>query len=132
FEFAFPGFRDGTLAPYGRWEYAHNDWLEALFTLGVPAGLLLWFAVAWILARCGKAALSRGPMSLYGAIALSAGVLAITHSLVDFVLQIQGFALPLTGILGIGVAQSWPRTEEPPLTTSRGASARLVSPRPRA
>lgn len=131
FEFAFPRFRDWTLAPYGRWEYAHNDWLEALFTLGVPAGLLLWFVVAWILTRCGKAALSGGPMSLYGAIALSAGILTITHSLVDFILQIQGFALPLTGILGIGVAQSWPRAEAA-LTTSRGVCARLASPRSRA
>lgn len=107
FEQAFPVFRDASLSPNARWEYAHDDWLEALFALGIPGGLLLWLVFAWILARCLRAALGPQKTAIYGAIAFGVGAMVIIHSLVDFSLQIQGFALPLTALLGVGVAQSW-------------------------
>jgi O-antigen ligase len=40
FQQAFAAFRDASLSTQGRWEYAHNDWLEALMTLGIPVGLM--------------------------------------------------------------------------------------------
>lgn len=106
FERSFTLFRDWTIEPHAVWEYGHNDWLEALLTLGIPVGLLLWFVFGWILVHCLKAACSRADTAIYGAIASGACVLALLHSTVDFSLQIQGFALPLTTLLGVGVAQS--------------------------
>jgi O-antigen ligase len=112
FEHAIPAFQDGSLYVHNRWEYAHNDWLEALMTLGVPAGLLLWLVVGWILWRCLAGAVGRGRDTVFGAVATGAGLLAVTHSLVDFSLQIQGFTLPLLALLGAGVAQSWSSRRE--------------------
>jgi hypothetical protein len=81
-------------------------------TLGIPAGLMLWLAVGWILWRCLAGAVTRGRDAVFGAVATGAGLLAITHSLVDFSLQIQGFTLPLLAVLGAGVAQSWSSRRE--------------------
>jgi O-antigen ligase len=106
FERTFTMFRDGSIAPHAVWEYGHNDWLEALLALGVPVGLLLWFIFGWILAHCLRAACSRDDTAIYGAIATGACTLSLLHSTVDFSIQIQGFALPLTTLLGVGVAQS--------------------------
>lgn len=113
FEQMFPAFRDATIPSYAIWEYAHDDWLEALLALGIPAGLLLWFIFGWILFRCFRAALSASPASIYGAIAVGAEALTLAHALVDFPLQIQGFTIPFMAILGVGVAQSWPTRAAP-------------------
>jgi O-antigen ligase len=107
FEQAFAMFRDTSLSPHNRIEYAHNDWLEALMTLGIPVGLLLWLVFGWVLARCLAGALRRGRDAVYPAIGAGCCVLALSHALVDFSLQIQGFAIPLMALLGVGIAQSW-------------------------
>jgi O-antigen ligase len=111
FEQAYPPFRASTLQQSGRWEYAHNSWLEALMTLGVPAGLLLWVIFGWILARCLIGALRRGETAIYPTIGAGVMVIAATQSLIDFPIQIQGFAIPFLAILGVAVAQSWPRRD---------------------
>jgi len=107
FEQAFPMFPDANLVPHNRWEYAHNDWLEALMTLGIPVGLVVWLIFGWILGRCVLGALRRGRCEVYSAIGAAACVLTVAHSLVDFSLQIQGFTIPLMAMLGVGVSQSW-------------------------
>jgi O-antigen ligase len=109
FEQAFPMFRDDSISPHGIWEYAHNDWLEALMTLGVPAGSLLCAVFGWILVRCVVGALRRVQDWVYPAIGAGVCSLAALHSLVDFSMQIQGFAIPVMAILGVAVAQSWSR-----------------------
>lgn len=109
FEQAFPMFRDTSLAPNSVFEYGHNDWLEALFTLGIPGGLLLWSVFLWIFIRCLKGMLGGHRGSTYSALALALLVATMLHSLVDFSLQIQGFALPFMSLLAVGVAQSWPQ-----------------------
>lgn len=107
FQQTFAAFRDTSLPTQGRWEYAHNDWLEALMTLGIPAGLMLWLAFGWIGYRCVAGALNRRRDAIYPAIGAGACALAFAHTLVDFTMQIQGFALPFLAVVGIGVAQSW-------------------------
>ncbi|HEV2302429.1 MAG TPA: O-antigen ligase family protein [Stellaceae bacterium] len=111
FKEAYPPFRALALQQSGRWEYAHNSWLEALMTLGVPVGLLLWLIFLWVLARCLAGALRRGPDPIYPAIGAAVGMLAAAQSLIDFPVQIQGFAIPLLAILGVAVAQSWSSRE---------------------
>jgi O-antigen ligase len=107
FQQAFAAFRDATLSTQGRWEYAHNDWLEALMTLGIPVGLLVWLIFGWMLVRCLDGAINRGRDAIYPAIGAGVCVLAFVHSLIDFTMQIQGFAFPFLAIVGVGVAQSW-------------------------
>jgi O-antigen ligase len=107
FEQAFAMFRDPSLSARNRIEYAHNDWLEALMTLGIPVGLLLWLIFGWIMLRCLAGAVRRGRDAVYPAIGAGCCVLATSHALVDFSLQIQGFAIPLLAVLGAAVGQSW-------------------------
>jgi len=107
FQQAFAAFRDASLATQGRWEYAHNDWLEALMTLGIPVGLMVWLIFGWILVRCFRGALDRARDAIYPAIGAGVCALAFTHTLVDFTMQIQGFAFPFLAIVGVGVGQSW-------------------------
>jgi O-antigen ligase len=111
FKEAYPPFRALALQQSGRWEYAHNSWLEALMTLGIPFGLVLWLIFLWMLARCLAGALRRGQDAAYPAIGAAVGILAAAQSLVDFPVQIQGFAIPLLAILGVAVAQSWSSRE---------------------
>lgn len=111
FREAYPPFRALALQQSGRWEYAHNSWLEALMMLGIPVGLVLWLIFLWMLMRCLAGALRRGQDALYPAIGAAVGILAAAQSLVDFPVQIQGFAIPLLAILGVAVAQSWSSRE---------------------
>ena len=112
FKEAYPPFRALALQQSGRWEYAHNSWLEALMALGVPVGLVLWLACLWVLARCLAGALRRRRDATYPAIGLAVGLLAAAQSMIDFPVQIQGFAIPLAAILGVAVAQSWSQQGE--------------------
>jgi O-antigen ligase len=107
FQQAFAMFRDASLSTQGRWEYAHNDWLEALMTLGIPVGLMIWLVFGWMLVRCFDGALNRGRDAIYPAIGAGVCTLAYIHTLVDFTMQIQGFAFPFLAVVGVGVAQSW-------------------------
>lgn len=107
FKQAYPPFRALALQQSGRWEYAHNSWLEALMTLGVPVGLLLWLIFLWMLARCLAGASRRSEGAIYAVIGAAVGLLAAAQSLIDFPFQVQGFAIPLLAILGVAVAQSW-------------------------
>ena len=109
FEQAYPPFRAAALQQSGRWEYAHDSWLESLMTLGIPAALLLWLIFVWILVRCMTGALRTGANSIYPAIGAGVGVLAAAQSVIDFPFQIQGFAFPCLAVLGVAVAQSWPQ-----------------------
>jgi hypothetical protein len=65
-----------------------------------------WFVFGWILVHCLKAACSLEDTAIHAAIATGACTLSLPHSTVDFSIQIQDFALPLTTLLGVGVAQS--------------------------
>lgn len=107
---AFPMFRDWTITPNAIWQYAHDDWLEALMTLGIPGGLLLWFIAIWALTRSFAGVRQNRHESIYAAIAASTCTLVMVHSMVDFTAQIQGVVLPLTTLIGVGLAQSWPRS----------------------
>ena len=111
FEQAFTMFRTSSEYVHARWNYAHNDWLEALMTLGVPAGAMLWLVFAWMLARCLVGALRRRQGAVYGAIGAGASILTIAHSAVDFSLQMQGFTIALIAMLGVGIGQSWSSRE---------------------
>jgi O-antigen ligase len=113
FQQAFAAFRDASLATQGRWEYAHNDWLEALMTLGVPVGLMVWLVFGWMLVRCVRGALDRRRDAIYPAVGAGLCAQAFAHTLVDFTMQIQGFALPFLAIVGVGVAQSWSSRRSP-------------------
>jgi len=89
------------------WDKAHNDYLELLLGLGLPAAILVLLSFAGVFFIATKGFFARHRDTHYAAIAAAACVLIGLHSLVDFSLQIQANALAFALLLGLGLAQSW-------------------------
>jgi len=111
FSSVFPMFRDGQLPLGGRWEEAHNSYLEAALGLGAPVALIFFAALGWLVYRCARGAAARKRDRLAPSAALGATMLVGLHSCVDFSIQIQGVALTYAALLGAGYAQSWSSRE---------------------
>jgi O-antigen ligase len=91
----------------GGWRKAHNDWLETMFDLGVPASLV-WFGVlGGLAARCIIGFFRRERDQIYSGIAFSACILVGLHAVFDFSMQIPAVAVLFAAITGLGVTQSW-------------------------
>ena len=89
------------------WDKAHNDYLELLLGLGLPAAILVLMSFAGVFFIATRGFFARHRDTHYAAIAAAACVLIGLHSLVDFSLQIQANALAFALLLGLGLAQSW-------------------------
>ena len=90
---------------------AHNDWLEMMFELGLPAAAV-WFAVlAGLSLRCLAGFFRRWRDHIYPAVGFCAAFLVGLHALVDFSLQIPAVAVTFAVLLGVGVAQGWSSAE---------------------
>lgn len=108
---AFRMYRDTALPDSGVWDYAHNVHLEAAMDLGLPAAVLLYAALAVVLAACARGLLRRRRDQVYPAVAIAAAALLGVHGLVDFSVQMPAIAATLALLLGIGYAHAW-RTSE--------------------
>lgn len=102
----FPLYRAETLASDTIWDKAHNDYLEVLLGLGIPAGLAIIFGVAILVLRCFRGAFLRRRNSHFAMAGALAGVMVGLHAFFDFSLQIQAVAMSFALVLGVGVAQS--------------------------
>lgn len=89
------------------WDKAHNDYLELLLGLGLPAAMLVLLSFAGLSLMVTKGFFARHRDAHHAAITASACVLVGLHSLVDFSLQIQANTLAFALLLGLGLAQSW-------------------------
>lgn len=86
---------------------AHSDVLESLVDLGLPAGLMLWAAIALLCSGLLHGVLTRRRHGVYPVLGLAAALVVISHAAVDFSLQIPGVAVTLAMLMGVGLAQSW-------------------------
>ena len=93
-------------AATGEWDMAHSAYLENLFELGAPAALGLYLALALLVLACLRGALSRRRDRVIPTAVVAVSATAITHSLVDFSLQMPAVAALYAALLGMGVAQS--------------------------
>ncbi len=103
----FPLYRDETISAFGRWDKAHNTYLEVMMELGLPAALMLFLATGFLVAICLRGALTRYRNAHIPLIGFACSVLVGVHSMADFSLQIPGLAVTYAAVLGLGVAQSW-------------------------
>jgi O-antigen ligase len=87
-------------------DLAHNDYLENLLELGVPAALLLFATVAYLAGRCVLGVFRRRRDVIYPCAGAAATALIGVHSIFDFSMQIPAVAVTYAVILGVGVAQS--------------------------
>jgi O-antigen ligase len=109
----------------GVWDKAHNTLLEIAADMGVPlAGLVgvLWIVIFAVLFR-GALVRKRGLITPVAALAVAS--LAVLHSLIDFSLQIPGYAIVALSLIGAGLAQSFTenRSQNEPAPLSREASS---------
>lgn len=109
FETVFRLFRDETIGM--NFNHAHSDWLESLFDLGVPFGLILWASIALAITGCLHGIRTRRQHGLYPAVALGASALLLLHATVEFSLQMPGVVVTWLCLLGMGLAQSWGQGE---------------------
>jgi O-antigen ligase len=118
FALAFPAYRSDDISMYGVYDRAHSTLLELAAEAGLPLASIV--VIGWMIAfgALAHGVRTRRRDRIIPAAALSVGLLAVFHSLVDFSLQIPGFAIVVFGFLGVGVAQSFASPES--LVISKG------------
>lgn len=106
FAFAFPAYRSSNVSMWGVWDIAHNTLLEIASDMGIPIAALV--IVAWMVtfAVLIRGTLVRRRDVIVPVAALSVAILAVLHSLIDFSLQIPGYAIVALALIGTGLAQS--------------------------
>jgi O-antigen ligase len=102
----FPMFRDQSISTWGKWQMAHDTYLEVLQGLGVVFGSMLMASVSLLVFRCIKGAGTRQMNETLPCVAASVAFLLGMHALVDFSLQMQATTITFMALLGAGVAQS--------------------------
>jgi len=111
FASAFPAYRGDELSMYGIYDQAHSTLLELAAEAGLPLTSIVvigWMIAFGVLAHGLR---TRRRDRIIPAAALSVGLLAALHSLVDFSLQTPGVAIVVFGLLGAGIAQSLLRSD---------------------
>lgn len=106
FRWVFPQYRSPNVPIEGVWDRTHSTPLELAAEMGLPfAGLI---AIVWGIAmvRLGRAMMRRRHDRIFSVMAFWAAALGLLHSVLDFSLQIPGFAIIVMVLAGIGLAQA--------------------------
>ncbi len=106
FQDVFPAYRLEIAAGRQVWDKAHNDYLELILGLGIPASLLVLSGLSGLVWKAVTGFFNRRRNAHFAAIAVGSAVLVGLHSLVDFSLQIQANALAFALFTGLGLGQS--------------------------
>ena len=108
----FPAYRDPDCWMPDLWQQAHNSYIEGLLGLGIIFAFALLFVfvvLAWALI---KGLRDRRRFRLYPALGISAVALVVLHAILDFSLQIPGFAVFFTAFMAPIVSVSLGRRRE--------------------
>ena len=84
----------------------HNDYLELILGLGLPAAGLFLISLLMLSFRALRGYFARRRDSIYCSVAVSVSMIALLHSLLDFSIQIQAIAMSYSMLLALGIAQS--------------------------
>lgn len=126
YEEAFRLYRTLRIPFHFRLDLAHNTYLELAFEIGLVAATALVASVLALAVHCFLAALRGGGRAWYGLLGGSICVTAGLHSAADFSLQIPAIAVTFAALMGICVAQSFPRSENS--RQHRSARGELAGP----
>lgn len=106
FPSAFPQYRSRELSAQLFWDLGHNTYLELAAEVGLPLTFLVALAWAGALVILGKRLLRSPRVPIPVLVAFCTSILALLHSVIDFSLQISGYAIVVFALLGIGLSQS--------------------------
>jgi O-antigen ligase len=107
FVWSFPAYRSSEISLRGVFDLAHSTPLELAADLGIPLAAAIGFAWILILALLIRAALRRRRDGIVPLAALSVALIGLLHSMVDFSLQIPGYAIVAFAVVGGGLGQSF-------------------------
>jgi O-antigen ligase len=108
FEAVFSSYRPVALGSLGIWDRAHSTPLEIAVELGIPAFALIAALSLWYFYHLFTGSLRRKRDRYIPVIGTSVAVLGVSHSCIDFSLQIPGYGVFFAAIVGCGLAQSLP------------------------
>jgi len=104
FASVFQIYRTPVLTFY--FDLAHNDYLQNLLELGIPAALCLFAAIGWLIRLCIHGIRTRHRDAIFPCLGLAASALVGLHATIDFSLQIPAVTAVYLFLLGIAAAQS--------------------------
>jgi O-antigen ligase len=113
----FPSLRGDQISSWGVWDYAHSTVLEIAVEMGIPIAAMVVVAAIASVVLLARAALKseQGTRNLLSAIA-GIAVLSYAHSMIDFSLQISGYLIFFSILLGCGLAVAFSEHSENPAT----------------
>lgn len=106
FQDIYPLYRTETDAAGLVWDKAHNDYLEGLLGLGLPAGAALLLGILLLTLKCLRGTFERRRGSHFPLIGFIASIVIGVHAFFDFSLQIQAVAISFALLLAIGTRQA--------------------------
>lgn len=121
FEAVFPAYRPAVLGSLGIWDRAHSTPVEIAVELGIPAFAVIALVSLWYFYHLLTGSLRRKRDRYIPVIGASVAVLGVSHSCIDFSLQIPGYGVFFAAIVGCGLAQSLSSQ----LRKERGKSAQI-------
>jgi O-antigen ligase len=106
FKEIFPLYRLETGGDF-LWDKAHNDYLELILDLGLPAALVAFAGFLLIAWQCLNGVFERRRNAIFSMVSVASIVLVGIHAIFDFSLQIQAVTLAFAMLVGLGLAQSY-------------------------
>lgn len=108
FEHVFPAYRSPSATSTGVWDKAHSVPLELAIEIGLPACAVILIASALIVRSLLLGSLHRRRNRSFPIAGVAVALLGGSHALVDFSLQIPGYAVTFAAVIAVGLAQSLP------------------------
>jgi O-antigen ligase len=107
FVWSFTVYRSADASMWGIWNRAHSTPLELTTDLGLPMAALIVLAWVFVFVQLMRGLRSRKNDRIVPVGALAVAILSVTHSVIDFSLQIPGYAIVVFAVVGAGLAQSF-------------------------
>lgn len=114
FRLFFPAYRDPHCGIVGVWDRAHSVYLEGYLGLGAVFWVALAVGLVTLVSVLVGGIAARRSLRVYPIAGLSMLVLVLAHSVIDFSLQIPGFAVVFAAVMAATVTISRGRAFIPP------------------
>ncbi len=89
----FPAYRNPDCGIRGVWDKAHNFYMEGILSLGLGFVLVMLISVSALFILFFRGVKTRKRFHFAGALGVASLTLVLTHAVVDFSIQIPGFAI---------------------------------------
>lgn len=105
FELAFPLFHQSDVSVDLLWQKAHNSYLGTWADYGVLFGSLPWLVLLLLVVKLALSFWQRRSPDYAAAVGIVVGIVAMMHALVDFSLEIHGYALLFIAVMATAAAR---------------------------